>query len=192
MLETEQQQIMPWYAIRTFNCKEMDVKKFIEEKGIYCFVPMTYTESQKKGKRHILLVPAIHNLLFIRCNLTQKALAPLLAECPLPLHVFTKPDSKVYQPISNQEMIEIRMLCDPAFKTTQYISQEEAETKIGKQVEIIKGPFKGVQGKLSRFKDDYFFVKSVMGMGVMIRISRWYCKVIDDEKPTEKHSKQNN
>ena len=36
-------------------------------------------------------------------------------------------------------------------------------------------------GKLHRVKNKYYFIKTLAGFGVMIRISRWYCEVMKEE-----------
>ena len=39
--------------------------------------------------------------------------------------------------------------------------------------------FAGMTGKLHRVKNSYFFIKTLVGVGVMLHISRWYCKVLE-------------
>ena len=58
------------------------------------------------------------------------------------------------------------------------MTQAEAEAMVGKEVRVIAGPFKGTVGRLVRKHKQYYFLKSVIGMGVMLRISRWYCEPI--------------
>ena len=41
--------------------------------------------------------------------------------------------------IPDKQMTEFRILCDPDFKDTLYITHEEAEAKPGKNVRIIHG-----------------------------------------------------
>ena len=75
-------------------------------------------------------------------------------------------------------MMEIRMLCDPQYEQSIFMTQGEAEAMVGKDVRVIAGPFKGAAGRLVRKKKQYYFLKSVVGVGVMVRISRWYCAPI--------------
>ena len=76
-------------------------------------------------------------------------------------------------------MVEFRMLCDPQYQTSVFMTQSEAEAMIGKEVRVVAGPFKGSTGKLVRKNKQYYFLKAVIGMGVMVRVSRWYCEPID-------------
>ena len=41
---------------------------------------------------------------------------------------------------------------------------------------VTVGPFKGSVGKLVRRNKQYYFLKIVTGLGIMVRISRWYCE----------------
>ena len=62
------------------------------------------------------------------------------------------------------------------------MTQDEAENLIGKEVRVIQGPMKGSIGRLVRKNKHFFFLKIVTGMGVMARISRWYCEPIQSNR----------
>ena len=125
------------------------------------------------------LVPAVHNLLFIQKKGSQRAMTRLLKECIIPISIFRNPGSQTFCEISERDMVELRMLCDPQFKTSVFMTQTEAEAMVGKDVRVIAGPFKGSIGRLVRKHKQYYFLKAFIGMGVMVRISRWYCEPID-------------
>ena len=168
-----------WYAIRTFGCQELKICDFLKEKGKEHFVPMTYVEKKDhKGKIKRELVPVVHNLIFLKKDQPQTFLVQMLKECLIPLRVVCKENTSTWYEIPECQMMELRVLCDPNFKETQFITHEEAEAKAGKSVRIIHGPFTGITGKLHRVKNDFFFIKTLAGMGVMMRISRWYCAVL--------------
>ena len=167
-----------WYAIRTFNCQEKRVSHFLTEKDCIHFIPMAITQSEAKEgetpKR--ILVPAIHNLLFVQKKEDSQQTFQILKECPVPISIFRNPGEERFCEIPAREMMEIQMLCDPQFNTSVYMTQAEAEGMIGKEVRVTSGPFKGSIGKLVRKDKQYYFLKIVTGLGVMVRISRWYCK----------------
>ena len=60
------------------------------------------------------------------------------------------------------------------------LQREEADAKPGKLVEVIHGPFAGMTGKLHRVRNNFYFIKTLVGIGVMLRISRWYCRVVEE------------
>lgn len=169
----------PWYAIRTFNCQEKKVSRYLEDCGCVHFIPMTVSVAQtKQEKPKQILVPAVHNLLFVQKKGTQKEMVNLLKECAIPVSIFHQPGSNSICEIPAQDMVELRLLCDPEYKTACFMTQSEAEAMVGKEVRVIKGPFKGAVGKLVRKDKQYYFLKAIIGMGVMVRISRWYCEAI--------------
>jgi transcription antitermination factor NusG len=168
-----------WYALRTYNSKEGDISNFLKENDIQHFIPMIYSEKKSgENKPHRVLVPVVHNLLFIRKTTSEKQLAELLKKCIYPLSVMKKINSNEWYEISDKEMTEFRLICDPDHKGTQYVSQEEAETKIGKKIRIIRGQFRGIEGKLARYGAEYYVVKTLAGIGVLLHIPRWYCEEI--------------
>lgn len=170
----------PWYAVRTFNCQEQKVSRFLAEQGTPHFIPMTFagTYTDEENPKRIL-VPAIHNLLFVQKTGSQRDMLKMLQECTIPVSIFRHPGSEKLCEISSREMVELRMLCDPQFETSEFMTQGEAEAMVGKDVRVINGPFKGAIGRLVRKHKQYYFLKAVIGMGVMVRISRWYCEPIN-------------
>lgn len=168
-----------WYAIRTFNCQELRVSQFLTDHDIAHFIPMALRIKSKPNEpEKRVLVPAIHNLLFVQKQDNLEQLLRLFKECPVPISPFRHPGSDKICEILSHEMIELRMFCDPQYKTSVFFTQSEAEELVGKDVRVIHGPFKGSIGKLIRKKGNFYFLKIVIGMGVMVRISRWYCELM--------------
>ena len=168
-----------WYAIRTFNCQEQKVSRYLKEKDVPHFIPMMYTlKTSDDEKASRTLIPAIHNLLFVQKTLPQRTMVQLFQECPAPISIFRHPGVQKFCEISERDIIELRMLCDPQFETSVFMTQTEAEAMIGKEVRVVAGPFKGSVGKLVRKNKQFYFLKAVIGMGVMVRVSRWYCEPI--------------
>lgn len=171
-----------WYAVRTFHNMECQLSEYLKSKGIIHFIPMTTGVKTKQGKAHRVLVPVVHNLLFIQRTLPDKELVEVLKESDIAYNIYRYADSTRYSEISDREMREFRAFCDPSLEDTRYVSGAEAEMKVGREVMIVQGAFKGIRGKLVRYGNDYFMVKTLVGVGVMIHISRWYCKPVKDEK----------
>ena len=170
----------PWYAIRTFNCQELKVSEFLSEKGKEHFIPMTYVERHtRQGKAKRVLAPVVHNMVFVRKDDSERHMSRLFSECTVPLYILRKEGTPDYYEIPDAQMVEFRALCDPDFDGTLFMPGDEAEAKPGKEVRIIHGPFSGMTGKLCRVKNSYYFVKVLAGVGVMMRISRWYCQVLN-------------
>ena len=170
-----------WYALRTFNCQEQKVSSFLTDNGYLNFIPMVYSTQPAKDndeEKEKVLVPAVHNLLFVQKSGSLKQMVSLLKECVVPVSFFRNPGVQQYCEISERDMMEFRLLCDPQFTTKTFVSQSEAEAMIGKEVKVVSGPFKGSKGKLVRKSKQYYFLKVIIGVGVMVRIPRWYCEPI--------------
>ena len=75
-------------------------------------------------------------------------------------------------------MMEFRMLCDPTFEQQMTFIQYDEEPKVGKEVEIVHGPFAGIRGRLYRKQKKYWFVKTIAGISVELRITRWFCRPV--------------
>ena len=175
-----QQKKQNWMVVRTFNRHEEKVSDFLKQEGLTCFIPMRYTEKQVRDepKPRRLLVPVIHNYVFVRQELPVNQFSSLLAKCDTPLYILKHKDADLPVEITNQEMVEFRMLCDPAFEQRVSIVQQGKEPEVGKEVEIVHGPFAGIHGRLYRKQRKYWFVKTIAGISVELRITRWFCRPV--------------
>lgn len=168
-----------WYAIRTYNHKENEISKYLTDKGVTNFIPMLYTEKTKPGgKPKKILVPAVHNLLFMSKPGAENEIRNILAECCIPMSILKNADTGEYYEIPDNQMLEFRAMCDPNYRGTLYVTKDFAEARPGKDIRVIHGPFNGLTGKLVQYKSSYFVVKTFAGIGVMLHIPKWYCEVI--------------
>ena len=168
-----------WYAIQTFYCKEEHLGKFFEERGIKYFIPMRYTEHiTLDGKKHRKLTPAVHNLLFVEKTFTEKEFQTKTEGCPIPFLVIRDRATNRWYEISDREMVEFRAVCDPNYKGTLYVDTVTAEARPGQPVRVIRGPFTGLQGKLTQYKKSYYVVVTLATVGIMLHIPKWYCEKI--------------
>lgn len=125
------------------------------------------------------LRPAVHNLIFVERRLSDDELQGVLDECPYAVKVYTYPDSRQWQSIPARDILELRIICDSTFCEPQFISQQESDLKIGRMVAVVHGPLKGISGKLVRKNKKYYVVKSFVGLGVMVAVSRWCCREVE-------------
>lgn len=174
-----------WVVIRTFNRKEMEISSFLRQNDLRHFIPMTYRERLKapNEKPQKELVPVIHNYVFLEKSLDEPELSSKLAECRVPLQLMKQKGSDRISEIPDREMVEFRLLCDPDYSKTpaEFLEAEEGDALPGKEVVVVHGQFAGLHGKLHKKNQKYWFVKTVGGISVMLRISRWYCKVVENK-----------
>ena len=106
-------------------CKPSIVKKNIWgniwKKGVNYFIPMRYIEHETlDGKKHRKLTPAVHNLLFIEKEFTEKELLERVKDCTIPFLLVRDRSTRRCYEIPDCEMLEFRAVCDPNYKGTLY------------------------------------------------------------------------
>lgn len=171
-----------WFAVRTFYCKEESVARYLSSHGIEHFIPQRYQEEVTlDGERKRKLVPAVHNLLFIKSTISEKEMKDIISQCPVSVSVIKNQETKKYYQIPNSQMVEFRAICDPNYKDTLYVEQEVAEARVGEEVRVVRGQFTGLKGKLVRYKNRSYVVIVLAGLGVMIHIPKWYCRKLNEE-----------
>lgn len=137
---------------------------------------LRYGGYDEKPKR--VLMPVIHNYIFVEKTLHVPEVQGLLAECPYPSRLLKLKGSDTPCEIPNRDMFEFRTLCDPQYDGKTIIEEDTDEVKVGREVEIVHGTFAGIRGRLIRKKNQYWFIKTVAGISVKLRITRWFCKAI--------------
>jgi hypothetical protein len=55
-----------WWVMRVAYQQELKAKAYCDNANVTSFIPMRYATTEAKGRRKRRLVPAIHNLIFIR------------------------------------------------------------------------------------------------------------------------------
>lgn len=172
-----------WLVLRTYNRKEMEISSFLQQNGLRHFIPMTYQErfSSTQAKPRRVLVPVIHNYVFLEKSDNEAGMRTLLANCRIPLQFMKQHDTGRLCEISDRDMVEFRLLCDPDYCKTpiELFEAEQTEVLPGREVKVVHGPFAGIHGKLHKKNQKYWFIKTIGGISVMMRISRWYCKPIE-------------
>ena len=57
-----------WYALRITYGRELALQEYLNSEGIENFIPMHYEYTIKNERRVRKLVPAVHNLVFVRSS----------------------------------------------------------------------------------------------------------------------------
>ncbi len=180
-----------WYVMRTFYAQELKVGHHLDRYNLSWFIPMRMVErtstpgqARKAQKRS---TPYVHNLIFIKKPEDPQILQRAIDESPYAAQMYCCADSSEWQQIPDKDILELRIICDQSFTVPIFISEEESELMVGSLVEVKHGPLKGMQGRLVRKNKKYYMVKSYVGLGVKICVSRWCCREIkENQAPSTK------
>ncbi len=173
----------PWYAVRLFGMKLMEVEEYFQQKCFETFVPRQWQiREDKDGKPKRLLRPVVHNLLFVKKNGDESIMRKAVEESSHKISVIRKmADSQAYYEIPAKQMKEFRLMCNPDVSLREYLSEQEARMKPGAEVLVKFGPLKGLSGRLVRISKKYYLLKEVPGMGVALKVSRWCCVPMNED-----------
>lgn len=135
-----------WYAMSAPYHRELAARDWFSEQGIETFVPMRYeVVTGRNGVKSRELVPAIHNLLFVRTS--QSMMRELKPQLPI-VQYLTRPVNGRNEPIlvPDVQMSQFIRVSDSHNEHLLYFRPEELNLRRGTPVRIIGGPFDGVEG----------------------------------------------
>jgi transcription antitermination factor NusG len=153
-----------WYALRITYSRELALKAFLDQNHIENFVPMRYEFAFRNGHRIRKLVPAVHNLVFIRA--TRKAIDEIKEENVISLPMRYIMDRETRQPIiiPESQMCHFIAVAGNYEQQVIYLPPVEYSMQKGDRVRITGGVFEGVEGVFVRVKGDRRVVVSIQGV----------------------------
>lgn len=135
-----------WFAMSATFGRALKAKDFLESHSVRCFIPMKYevVSDGKRGKKR-QLVPAISNLLF--AYTTRECIQALKSEVSF-LQYLTCPEGTRRVPIivPEHQMEQFITVCDSYNEKLVYLNLSEINLEKGTPVQIVGGPFDGVEG----------------------------------------------
>lgn len=162
-----------WFAMSATFGRALKAKEFLESHSVRCFVPMKYEvfSTGKQGKKR-KLVPAISNLLFVHA--TRACIQTLKSEVSY-LQYLTRSEGKRRVPIvvPERQMEQFITVCDSYNEKLVYLNPSEINLEKGTPVQILGGPFDGVEGIFVK-------IEGVRNRRVVIQVSGIAAVVIAD------------
>ena len=125
-----------WYAMRATYRRELDAMRLLEKEKLGCFIPMQYKISVKKGKKVRVLMPVIHNLVFVHA-------------CPSEVKR-TRSGQKIIIP--DNDMQRFIAVAGTYNDHLLYFQPDELNLSKGTRVRIIGGDFEGQEGLFLKVK----------------------------------------
>ncbi len=126
--------------------RELQARDWFSSQGVETFIPMRYEiVTRRDGTKHRMLVPAIHNLLFVNISPDDmrrfKPLLPIVQYLTHPVDGYNRPI--LVPEVQMQHFIRVSNSYNDHLL---YFRPEELDLRSGTPVRIIGGPFDGVEG----------------------------------------------
>lgn len=158
---------MEWYAMRVTYSRELKVQAALRQLDIESFVPMRQGVKYGKDGPHYGLVPAIHNLIFVRSTKPRITELKQGREELSSLRYITRPKA------GNNTETEIITVSDSAmdnFIRVASVTDDRVmfldnynDEYVGQRVRVMDGYFAGVEGVIRRIKKNKRVVVSIEG-----------------------------
>ena len=151
--------------------RELKIKACLDELGIENFVPMHYEVTGNGDNGKIALVPAIHNLIFIRTTQEKLTDMKMTNRELTPLRYMMKPseDGKSQQIIRvpNRQMENFMRVASVGDDQVKYLKYGSFMAQPGKRVRVVDGYFAGVEGVIKRIKNNKYVVVQIDGVAAV-------------------------
>lgn len=153
-----------WYALRITYSRELALKAYLDQEHIENFVPMHYEYVVRNGQRIRKLVPAVHNLIFIRSTRQKIDEIKEANATTLPLRYIMDRETRRPITIPETQMQYFIAVAGNYDQQIIYLPSEECGAQKGDRVRITGGIFEGVEGTFLRVKGDRRVVVSIQGV----------------------------
>ena len=150
-----------WFVLRVSYGRVLKAKAYLEGKEVECYTPMRYKQTTKQGKKRIVTEPLLPSFLFARATYSQvealcrnnnasdsKALLSFYYD-----HTSFREDAPDKNPpltISDSAMDNFIRLTSIKNPHIILVISENIKYKLGDEVIITEGEFKGIHGRVAR------------------------------------------
>ena len=147
-----------WFPMYVMYRQELKVQKALESREFETFIPMEEKSFRRKGVDIVEMVPAIHNLIFVFSTRERITWMKMYnEECTkmqyMSFHYYSDDTSSILT-VPQKQMDNI--IAAATVKDTEglrsYIDTPvcSAPARLGREIEFVNGPFKGVTGIIKR------------------------------------------
>jgi transcription antitermination factor NusG len=155
---------MHWYAVRVTYSRELFFKDYLDAEGIENYIPMRYEYVVRKERRLRKLVPAVHNLVFVRS--TRERMDEIKNKPGMNIPIRYIMDRETRQPIviPDSQMRSFIAVSGTYDQAVLYLEPTELNLSQGTRVRITGGIFEGVEGVFVRVRHDRRVVVNIEGV----------------------------
>ena len=152
-----------WFVLRVTYGRIVKAKEFAEAKGLECYVPLRYKEVRKQGKKRIITEPLLPSFLFVHA--TAEQVENLLHDIKIvanesrallsyyfnhTIHRQDNPDRNPPLIIRDEAMNNFIRLTSIKNPHIIPVTSNNIQFKLGDNVVVTEGEFKGVHGRVAR------------------------------------------
>ena len=152
-----------WFVLRVSYGRIIKAKAFVEAKGFECYVPMRYKEVKKHDKKRIITEPLLPSFLFV--HVTAEQVETLIHDNKVVTnerrallsyyfdHTIHRQDNSYCNPpltIQNEAMNNFIRLTSIKNPHIIPITSDNIQFKLGDNVVVTEGKFKGIHGRVAR------------------------------------------
>lgn len=151
--------------------RELKMKSQLDELGIENFVPMQYEVTGQGGQSKYELVPAIHNLIFVRSTQENLTLLKMTREGLAPLRYMMKPakdgNGQEIMRVPDRQMENFIRVASAGNDKVRFLEYGDFLTQPGRRVRVTDGYFAGVEGVIKRIKNNKHVVVQIDGVAAV-------------------------
>ncbi len=161
-----------WYPMRVTYGREVKVKEALDTLGIENFLPMHYElVDPGDGNKKRMLVPAIHNLIFIHDSREDITLLKTTRREFQPLRYITKHFAESVADniltVPETQMRNFMRVASVQDDSVIFLDNSDYLSKVGRRVLITEGYFAGVEGIIKRIKKNKHVVVQLEGLAAV-------------------------
>lgn len=153
-----------WHAVYTASRAEKKVRERLQEAGVECFLPVQTVVRQWTHRKARVEVPLIAGMIFVRVAKTEQVGVLETKGVVAFMRLRGEREAAV---ISDRQMRDFRFLLDFSEEAVELVNEEIA---VGDWIEVVKGPLKGLEGELVKFRGT---------TKVAVRIDMLGCALVD-------------
>lgn len=160
----EQSDNTSWYAIRVTYSRELQLKDYLDEQQVENFIPMHYEYVIRDERKTRKLVPAIHNLVFVRSTRRYLDDLKVAKARTIPIRYIMDHITRRPMVVPDRQMHSFIAVAGNYDEQIVYLDAAEVNLKKGDRVRITGGVFEGVEGEFLRVKGDRRVVVAIQGV----------------------------
>jgi len=165
----ESNDVIKWYPMRVTYHRELQIKEQLDLLGIDNFIPMQYDLINLSDSPQKILIPAIHNLIFVHSSKEELTRLKMYRKELEPMRYMMKVSTNGHKEILHvpdrqmNDFIKVASVQDNSIIFLDAIKS----SSLGRRVRITAGRFKGVEGIIKRIRKNKYFLIQIDGVAAV-------------------------